>query len=615
MKKIALFSDGWKRSLTYAWVSGIMKKIHESDEEICLYHYNCYGNWSYDEAYNDGEYNIYQLPDLSEFDGVILACTNITDENRLQKISDFIKKASIPVVNLIAPLDDFYYVGTDNMSSIRELVSHLYHEHACRKFLFAGGPIANAENSIRVKSFKQTLASLHVPETDYAVLYGDYDHDTGVHYMNQLYKSGHAFPDAIVCANDNIAIGICSTAESLGLKVPQDFYVTGFDNLDKATYFLPQITTAVNDREQIAYTAAELLFDIWDGKDVAHNHFIPATCIYRESCGCNRNIGINCREYAKKQVIFDVTQQKYDEDLMELESRMAACTNFSDVFDEYSNFFHKLNCDGFYLVLDKKLFCPDIHTSFSQDGYCLEHMSVECAWEGSNTLQFETISDLFGHLEKQGANHSYMFTPIHFKNQSVGFTILKNGRFLRDYPHFYDIHSTFVNILESLMKHNQIEHMYEKLKYMYNRDALTGLYNRIAYNEFVESKFETYCYNNISCALIFCDVDYFKKINDTKGHKYGDYLLKVIADILKMYCPENGYVYRFGGDEFTVFFPYATLQSVEQFIQNVEQALENLQISISQGFIITDPASPKSVAEYLMLADQRMYQMKRQHHQ
>ncbi len=63
MKRVALFSDGWKRLITYAWVDGMMKFISKCSEEICLYQYNCHGNWSRDGKHNHGEYNIYLLPD------------------------------------------------------------------------------------------------------------------------------------------------------------------------------------------------------------------------------------------------------------------------------------------------------------------------------------------------------------------------------------------------------------------------------------------------------------------------------------------------------------------------------------------------------------------------
>ncbi len=56
-------------------------------------------------------------------------------------------------------------------------------------------------------------------------------------------------PDAIICANDNLAVGVCNRAEALGLSVPKDFKVTGFDNFDKAAYYTPRITTVSRIRE------------------------------------------------------------------------------------------------------------------------------------------------------------------------------------------------------------------------------------------------------------------------------------------------------------------------------------------------------------------------------
>ena len=101
MKKVVLISDGWKRLITYAWVVGIMEAINESDEEIGLFQYNCYGNWSYDEKHNQGEYNIYSLPDLTEYDGIILDCNNIVDEIQKEKLIERIRTANVPVVTMI----------------------------------------------------------------------------------------------------------------------------------------------------------------------------------------------------------------------------------------------------------------------------------------------------------------------------------------------------------------------------------------------------------------------------------------------------------------------------------------------------------------------------------
>jgi diguanylate cyclase (GGDEF)-like protein len=163
-------------------------------------------------------------------------------------------------------------------------------------------------------------------------------------------------------------------------------------------------------------------------------------------------------------------------------------------------------------------------------------------------------------------------------------------------------------------KRQQLERMYKELKMMYNRDPMTGLYNRNAYSEIIKPEFSKYCEEQVPCALIFYDVDYFKEINDSQGHEFGDRVLIRIAHVLERNCPEEGYVYRFGGDEFIVFFPNATSELAEAYIHSVKTDLDPYQISLSPGVVITDPLSRKKLDEYLMQADGQMYEAKRIRH-
>ena len=103
-----------------------------------------------------------------------------------------------------------------------------------------------------------------------------------------------------------------------------------------------------------------------------------------------------------------------------------------------------------------------------------------------------------------------MITPIHFRDQSVGFTIMKNGRFLYDNPYFYDIHTTFVRMLENLFKKIGLENTNKQLSHLSNHDPLTGLYTRMAYTEMIVPKYTRYCKEGIPCAMAFFDVDHFK---------------------------------------------------------------------------------------------------------
>ncbi len=609
MKKVALISDGWKRLITYAWTEGAMERIREYDEDVCLYQFNSYGNWSRDKLNNDGEYNIYNLPDLSQYDGILLDCNNIADKVQLNRTIRMIRESGVPTVSITMVIDGFYYAGIDNRAPIRELMDHLYHEHGCRKFIYAGGPKENYENSLRMEAFTESLHEFGIEATSDMFLYGDYDYETGVRYITEIVEQERV-PDVFVCANDNIAAGICAKAEKLGLRVPDDFLVTGFDNLDKAAFFRPQITTVAHNRESIAHMAIDILFDVWAGKQPPMFHFAPTQCIMAESCGCPNNHMVDYREYVRDQLIYSIHKQEYDELLMDLEGRMASCTTFTDIFREMSQYMSTLECDGFYIVIDKKLFKPDITTEFSKNGYDMENMVVGYAAEGNAILDVTDVKELHAYMDKNGARSNYLFTAIHFRDQTVGYSILKNGRFLYENPYFYDLHNSFVAALENLFKQQQLESSNAKMKELYNRDAMTGLYNRVAYNEMIKPQFARYCEQGVICALMFFDVDYFKEINDTKGHEFGDLCLKQIANALMKYCPHDGYVYRFGGDEFALFYPYATEESVASFVSKLEKELTASDISISTGVIFSDPKDVRTMDEYLAMADKKMYEAK-----
>ena len=131
MKKIALIMDGWKRFFTYAWPAGVLERIRETNEDVNLYIFNSSGDWSRDEDYNIGEYNIYRLPDLNDFDGIIVDLNNIRYSEVREYVISSAKATGKPVISIANEIADFYYVGIDNYSAMQEIAAHLYEVHNC----------------------------------------------------------------------------------------------------------------------------------------------------------------------------------------------------------------------------------------------------------------------------------------------------------------------------------------------------------------------------------------------------------------------------------------------------------------------------------------------------
>ena len=101
--------------------------------------------------------------------------------------------------------------------------------------------------------------------------------------------------------------------------------------------------------------------------------------------------------------------------------------------------------------------------------------------------------------------------------------------------------------------------------------------------------------------------DKFKEINDTFGHKYGDEVLKRVAELLQAHCPADGYCYRYGGDEFVMFLPHMSRADAEKLKGRMKQAAEENSVGISVGIAVTNPADKKPLQVYVEIADKDMY--------
>lgn len=149
-------------------------------------------------------------------------------------------------------------------------------------------------------------------------------------------------------------------------------------------------------------------------------------------------------------------------------------------------------------------------------------------------------------------------------------------------------------------------------------DNLTGLFNR-NYLKYVfgilQAKIKR---ENKKLAILFIDLDYFKEVNDTLGHKYGDILLKVISKRLKNVLRKDDILIRFGGDEFLVFIPYNKIDEVLIVIDRLKKAIKEkilintkeINIDSSIGVSVY-PVDSEDLNDLIKYADMAMYEAKR----
>ena len=147
-------------------------------------------------------------------------------------------------------------------------------------------------------------------------------------------------------------------------------------------------------------------------------------------------------------------------------------------------------------------------------------------------------------------------------------------------------------------------------------DELTGLYNRRGFFELARHQFNVSKRYGKPLALLFCDLDYLKRINDELGHDAGDLALQDAARAISGGLRSSDVAARVGGDEFAVILPQSDDKAARTIAARIEAALAALnqtrepKLSLSIGLRELDAQAMRSIDDLLALADADMYRAK-----
>jgi LacI family transcriptional regulator len=153
-----------------------------------------------------------------------------------------------------------------------------------RRIGFIGGrpDLQSAER--RLQGYRDALRQANIPLDPHLIAIGDFSTETGCLCAQKLLSLSNP-PTAIFAANDQSAIGAIQAASEVGLRVPDDLSVVGFDNIPEAACFNPALTTVDQFIEKMGYVATEMLIDLIQGKSLECDlHKIPTQLIIRDSC-------------------------------------------------------------------------------------------------------------------------------------------------------------------------------------------------------------------------------------------------------------------------------------------------------------------------------------------
>lgn len=228
----------------------------------------------------------HQLVAGSLLDGLCIDSTSFWDDTRLaQFVQDTPKLQGIPLLLASTRIPHLPSLAPDNRDGIRKALDHLTHSHGCKRIAYVGGPSGIEDARVRKDAFCEYMTEQGLAVEGELIFEGNFDNPSGRAAMQDLLALG-ALPDAVVFANDEMALGGMDYLRSRGIAIPGQIRITGFDNIDQAADFDPPLASVWQSQAAKGLIAGRRLSEAIEGHPLKALEMLPVSFVQRESCGC-----------------------------------------------------------------------------------------------------------------------------------------------------------------------------------------------------------------------------------------------------------------------------------------------------------------------------------------
>jgi DNA-binding LacI/PurR family transcriptional regulator/signal transduction histidine kinase len=229
----------------------------------------------------------YDLVTANSVDGLIINCT-LGNFVTTEELGDFFAQYHpLPIVSIGKEIPGIVSVLVDNEKGMRDVIVHLIEKHNCLRIAFLRGPEGNPEAELRYQAYASVLTEYGLPLDPDLVVSGDFMNASGADAIRLLLNERKVDDlQAVVAANDGMALGALDALQARGVRVPDDVAVVGFDDIEDAKAVTPSLTTVWQPLLGQGKLAVEKLMALLAGKQVPGQVTQSTGLVVRQSCGC-----------------------------------------------------------------------------------------------------------------------------------------------------------------------------------------------------------------------------------------------------------------------------------------------------------------------------------------
>lgn len=613
-KRVAILVGQADEYYQAKFICGFEKQAFSLDWDVCVF--SMYQKYQINTGRERGETSIFSMVPYEELDGIVLMLDTLQTPGLADCVEETAhERAKCPVISVDKKSKYFFSVFPNHYEGMKQVVNHLIEEHGYKDIAFLTGKEWHPYSHERMKAYTDAMEEHGLEIKSNRKFYGDFWYTSGEDLGERLAKNKENMPEAVACANDCMAIGLCKALTENGIRVPEDIAVAGYDSTEEGCLSPKAVTSVRLPAEEFGAYTADALKTLAEGGrpeefSCRGDFFVGGTC------GCD---GKGDYSSVAKRAEWDTklsTNSVFsnfnhlDDDLLLQNSLYGlVSTLFTYVYQlrgfESFNLCINDNLNQFGVFAsdsgdENKNDIDDKNTSYGWlDPQFLRDpgrfFSVKmrnvmtCRPErfNSNRIDMESFFErdtIIPRLDDDRPSpEAFIITPLHFDNMCFGYAVVSYTS-PSSYSENYRLWlRSVMRGLEVLRRQIQLKNENEKLESSLVRDPLTGLYN---YKGFTQNEdgllYRIKGTGEESIRALAVDIKHLAKINDKDGRAAGDKAIIHLGRILQLFFNE-GSVFSFGNGEMIVLDSYN--ESGKKWEESIAEARKELaDFSIAQNY-------------------------------
>jgi len=441
--RIALFAGQSDEYYQSRFIEGFIKRSFENDMDVCVF--STYRKYQDTPEREMGDTNILKLADPKAFEGIVIMKDTIQNTEAMESLEKRIHGSFDGPVLVIDAKSEFYpSVFMDGYESVRMLTKHLIETHKVTDIGFLSGKKWHKHSKDRQKGFIDEMEEHGLSVPDHRIIEGDFWYKSGERCVDYLTTDSHKLPEAILCANDQMAIGVCKALENKGIRVPEDIIVVGSDSSMEGQTSPKSITSYLTPAEEYGRYALDwLLSEMKGNKPEEFNE--RSILIAGESCGC---CDASMPSFSQKRKAWDteISKEGYDSVNNTMFENLMLQNDLQDYISTVYSYAYQIeDAESFHLCLvnNIKYLLNESNAYSNNDGYP-DKMYYAIRYNNSRISNIASFDDCFDSkkmlpdlYEKRDFPVSFFFTPVFFEDINFGYAVVCYSKHIGAYDEKY----------------------------------------------------------------------------------------------------------------------------------------------------------------------------------